>query len=88
MASHDRPGRKRENVPPRKGIEQHVGLRLNNAPLGTASVRGGWLVFPVRPRQLAVGKNLVGVRLSQRRAPGQSPVLIEMLEIEVTYKKP
>jgi hypothetical protein len=88
MASHDQPGRKRGNVPPRKGIEKHVEVRLNNALLGTPSVRDGWLVFPVRPRQLAVGKNLIGVRLDQRRASGPGPVVIEMLEIEVTYKRP
>jgi len=86
MASHDQPGRKRNNVPPRKGIEKAVELRLNNALLGPATVKEGWLTFAVRPRQLAVGNNLIGLRLTRPRTPAESPVLVEMLEIEVKYK--
>ncbi len=86
MACHDQPGRKRLNVPPRKGIEDRIELRLNNALLGRPVVKGGWLLFRARPEQLAVGNNLVSVRLGQRRAPTQGPVVVEMCEIDVVYR--
>jgi hypothetical protein len=86
MACHDQPGRKRVNVPPRKGIEEQIELRLNNALLGRSVVKGGWLLFRARPEQLAVGNNLVSLRLARRRAPTESPVLVEMIEIDVRYR--
>jgi hypothetical protein len=73
MASHDPPGRRRRNIPPRRGIEKQVEARLNNALLGPPVVQKGWLVFRARPEQLAVGKNLVGLRVAQRRTPAERP---------------
>src|SRR5262249_48952418 len=69
MACHSMPGRKRTNTAPRRGVEKQIELRLNNALLGPATVQRGWLTYRVRPRQLAAGKNLIGVRLAQARPP-------------------
>ncbi len=45
-----------------------------------------WLVFTVAPRYLAVGANLVGVRLNQRLPGVLGPVQIEKLELHIGYK--
>src|SRR5262249_61408234 len=86
MAWHDQPGRKRVNVPPRKGIETQIEPRLNNALLARPVVKEGWLLFRAQAKQLAVGTNLVGVRLRQPRPRNQNQLLIEMLEIDVKYQ--
>ena len=73
------------NLPPRRGIETHTELRLNNMLLAVPTVREGWLVFNARPRQFAVGKNLLSLRVTgrDREVP---PLLIEMLEVHLDYE--
>ena len=72
-----------ENVPPAKGIEGQIELRLNNARLEPAVVEEGWLVFSADPKQLAVGDNLLGVRQASREAGAAGGVSVEKLEIHV-----
>jgi hypothetical protein len=62
-------------------------VRLNNAGLGLPSVRKGWLTYRVRPGQLAVGKNLLALRLGEARPLTAKPVLIEKLEIAIQCKQ-
>ena len=71
-----------ENAPAAKGIEDRIEVRLNNVPLKPAPIHGGWLVFSANPKQLAVGDNLVGVRLAGP-ADATSEVLVEKLEIHL-----
>lgn len=85
MASHDRPKAKRPNVPPRKGIEGLIELRLNNILLGPASVERGWVIFEADPNQFAVGENLVGLRVT-KRPDARSELIVEMLEVRVDYR--
>ena len=75
-----------ENTPVAKGIEDQIEVRVNNIHLGTARIEEGWLVFAVRPKFLAVGDNLVGVRVTERPANVQHQILIEKLEIHVEYR--
>lgn len=86
MASHDRPNRTRLNIPPAKGIEKQIELRLNNILLGPVTVEDGWVVFPAKVNQLAMGSNLVGVRINERSLAANESVTIEMLEVQVRYK--
>ena len=86
MASHDQPKSRRPNVAPRKGIEEHIELRLNNILLGPASIERGWLVYQADPNQFAVGRNLVGLRVTQRSADAKSELIVEMLEVRVDYR--
>ena len=72
-----------ENSPPALGIEDHVELRLNNALLETSSVDDGWLVFQALPAQLAVGVNLLAVRLTDGGPEARGEVLVEKLEVHV-----
>ena len=46
----------------------------------------GWLVFSVKPMQLAVGENLVGVRVKQRPGEARDEIIIERLELNVRYR--
>ena len=56
-----------QNTPAAKGIEDQIEVRVNNIFLGTPTmVEEGWLVFTVQPKFLAVGDNLVGVRVTER----------------------
>ena len=73
-----------------------VEVRLNNIlldPPRTETVETpkvdafkNWLVFTVVPRYLAVGDNLVGVRLSQRLPDVFGRIQIEKLELHVHYR--
>ena len=85
MASHDQLGGKRPNIHPAKGIENQIELRLNNILLARPSVQQGWLVFEAQPKQFSVGKNLVGVRVTQRPPEARDEVMVEMLEVQVKY---
>ena len=86
MASHDRPQRKRANIPPRIGIENQIELRLNNIHLGKARIDRGWLVFNANPRQFAVGDNLIGLRVAERADDASQEIQIEMVEVRVKYR--
>ena len=75
-----------QNTPAAKGIEDQIEVRVNNILLGTPTVEEGWLVFAVQPKFLAVGDNLVGVRVNQRPADAQHQILIEKLEVHLEYR--
>ena len=69
-----------------KGIEKLIEVRLNNLLLEPATMESGWLIFPVKPKQLALGDNLVGVRHVESRPEGDEPISIEKLELHVDYQ--
>ena len=75
-----------QNTPAAKGIEDQIEVRVNNIFLGTSVVEEGWLVFAVQPKFLAVGDNLVGVRVIERAPNVQHQILIEKLEIHLEYR--
>ena len=68
--------------PAAKGFE----VRMNNILLGTPDAREGWLLFPVQSRNLAVGDNLVGVKVAPRAPDATDRILIERLELHVDYR--
>lgn len=74
-----------QNVPAAKGIEEQIEVRINNILLGTPTVLEGWLVFAVQPKFLAVGNNLVGLRVTERSTDAQGQILIEKLEVHLEY---
>ena len=75
------------NFPPVKGIEKHVGVRINNGPLGEPSVENGWLVFRnIDPALFAPGNNLVGVHVAGRTPDARAALSIEKLEVRVSYR--
>jgi len=80
------PGAVLWNRPPAKGIEKQLEVRVNNILLAEPAQEGGWLVFRNVPsRAFAVGRNLIGVRVT-RRSPGQRKrMLIEKVELQVRY---
>ena len=70
-----------------KGIEKQVEVRINNLLLDSARMEAGWLVFPINPRQLAHGDNLVGVKMTERMSPDAAEISIEKLEVRVKYRR-
>lgn len=44
-----------------------------------------WLAFPMSPTQLAVGENLIGIRLAAPPPENQGPIRIEKVELHVHY---
>ena len=86
IAQIGHPDRSLMNEPPARAIANRVEVRLNNLRLGPPAIEDGWLVYPARPEQFAVGENLVGVRLA-RGTPAREPVQIEKLEAHVRYRK-
>ena len=73
------------NIAPQKGIERSIELRLNNALLRTAAIEDGWLVFSTRPKQFAVGQNLLSLRVVGRDQEAK-PLTVELVEIHVDYE--
>ncbi len=73
------------NSPPAKGMENLIEVRVNNSPLGPAHIEEGWLVFTVEPRTVAVGENLVGVRVTSRPGDAGDEIVIEKLELHLRY---
>ena len=77
-------------------LGSRVEVRLNNILLDTPRAETtepakgdafkNWLVFTVAPRYLAVGANLVGVRLSQQLPVAFGRIQIEKLELHVRYR--
>ena len=77
-------------------IGTRVEVRLNNILLDTPRAETvetskgdafkNWLIFTVAPRYLAVGANLVGVRLNQRLPAVFGRIQIEKLELHVRYR--
>ena len=72
-------------IPPARGIEKAVTVRINNIPLTPPEVDGAWLVIrDVPPQVFAVGSNLVGVCIETRTA--DASMQIEKLELRVRYR--
>ena len=77
-------------------IGSRVEVRLNNILLGAARTEildvpkvdafKNWLIFTVAPSYLAVGANLVGVRLNQGLPAVFGRVQIEKLELHIRYR--
>ena len=77
-------------------IGSRIEARLNNilldaphaeivkTPKGAAFKN--WLILVVAPRYLAVGTNLVGVRLKQQLPAAFEPIQIEKVELHVSYR--
>ena len=73
-----------------------VEVRLNNILLDPPSTETAenpkadafknWLIFTVAPRYLAVGANLVGVRLSQQLPAAFGRIQVEKLELHIRYR--
>ena len=75
-----------QNIPAAKGVEDQIEVRVNNILLGTPTVLDGWLVFAIQPKFLAVGDNLVGVRVTERPTEVRHQILIEKLEVHLEYR--
>ncbi|SVC80356.1 uncharacterized protein METZ01_LOCUS333210, partial [marine metagenome] len=74
-----------ETIPPASDIVEYLELRVNNALLDSPSADRGWLVFPARPDQFAIGNNLIGIRVNRRDSERHHPMSIEKLEVHVRY---
>ncbi len=73
------------NDPPAKDVNERIEVRINNILLGPAEIERGWLVLKVDAKQLAVGENLVGIRIAGRPAGATEPMLVEKVELHVKY---
>ena len=80
------PDRCHWNTPPARGLQSQIEVRMNNILLGPAGVEGGWFVYPVRPSQLAVGDNLLGIRVRHRSPETKESIVVEKLELSVRYR--
>ena len=73
---------------PEKAIVDQIEVRINNILLPRPAVDNGWLVFPAPPKIFALGRNLVGVRVTGRATDAQQEISIEKLELHVKYRQP
>ena len=65
-----------------------VDFRLNGQPLGPmpGPAGGGLIRFTLRPDQVKVGRNEVGIRLNKRGAQGGDDIIASGVEIRVDYE--
>jgi hypothetical protein len=73
-------------MPPAKGIEKRIRLKLNWTACSGPVVDEGWLVFPIRPQQIAAGQNLVGLQIIGGPIKDRSVITVEKLEVHVHYR--
>ena len=73
-------------MPIAKKILPNIKVRLNNIPLGRADVKAGWLIFPVKKNQLALGDNLVGIWAVDIPGEAADRILVERLELDVVFR--
>lgn len=85
--TRDKPEATAFNKPAAKGIERQIDCRINNIPLAGGVVENGWLTYKVDPRLLAVGENLIGLRLSNPPSGRHVEMLVERVELGVKYSK-
>ena len=78
-------GHPAKNEPPLKGVETRIEVRVNNAPLTGARVDGAWLVFDVKPAQVAHGENLIGIRVASHPEGHLQSIRLEKVELSVDY---
>ncbi len=74
------------NLPPKKGIEREIEVRLNGALLTQPEVRNGWLTYRPRGKQWVAGTNLLGIRRSHPGTDSQPKMRVEKVELTVRYR--
>ena len=68
-----------------QGIESSIEVRINNSLLKNVQFNRGWLEYDVRVKQLALGSNLLGIRVINRQKKILQKILIEKVELSVRY---
>ena len=74
------------NLPPQKGIDREVEVRLNGALLDRPAISRGWLTFRPRGKQVVAGTNLLGIRRTRPVADAQPRMRVEKVELTVRYR--
>jgi hypothetical protein len=64
---------------------EHLQVKFNGLRLGPPAEKDGWLIFPLTPRQPAVGHNLVTLR-DARPAERMGVPALEKVEVHVRYR--
>ncbi len=75
------------NRPLRRGITNGLSVRSNGVVLPSPKIQAGWLVYPLKPSQLARGENIIGLRIQPRDGHTPDQLRIEKLEIRVRYSR-
>jgi hypothetical protein len=71
--------------PPARDIQHGLRARINGILLDEPRIQEGWLVYDLKPVQLALGKNIVALRLGDGRGDAGDQMTVEKLEIQVKY---
>lgn len=71
--------------PPARHIQYGLRARINGVSLDKPRTQEGWLVYDLRPVQLAPGKNTVALKLEGRSGDARDHVIVEKLEIHMKY---
>jgi len=79
-------GHPEDNIPPFKGIEQRIEVRINNLLLPSSRIENGWLLFDVQPQQVARGDNLIGIRVASHPEEHRQEIRIEKVELAIDYR--
>jgi len=64
-----------------------IETRLNGALLAPPKMEGEWSEFPTQPRNFSVGENLVSIRFTQPRPNAEDDILVEKIEVHVSYRR-
>ena len=84
-----RPGKENEialyNNPVSKDTDKHLQMRINNILSPIPRINSGWFIFDVSPKHFALGENLIGLCLTNKKS--NQNIMVEKLEVHISYKK-
>ncbi len=64
-----------------------LAVKFNGLALPPAARDGAWWIIPLRPQQMAVGRNLVALKRNEGAA-AHTPISLEKVEVHVAYHSP
>ena len=74
------------NEPPALKLIGQLRVRINGVILDQPIIHDGWLVYRLKPVQLAHGSNVIALVLNGSESQAKGRITVEKLEIDVIYK--
>lgn len=68
-------------------VVDQLRLRINGVIMDPPRVSDGWLVYKLKPVYLALGSNVVALKLNGRDPQAKERISVEKMAIDVRYKK-
>jgi hypothetical protein len=74
------------NEPAALTLVDQLRVRINGVILDKPAIQDGWLIYQLKPSQLAHGSNVIAIVLTRSESQEKGRLTVEKLEIDVQYK--